>query len=148
MRKILSKKGSTLTNWVFVILMVSLFLVLLQTQVLDPMNVTYGKNLSTGISSDAYSNINNMNTITNRSSSDLDTAEVSRLSDGLTIVQVGSISIGVWRTLKDFVCGRFLSSILTDMLDFPPIVATVLSIIILISLVFIIIRIFMRGVTP
>lgn len=144
----INKKGSTLTNWVFMILFISLFLVILQTQVLNPMNDTYGKNFSTGLSSDADSSIQNLNTITNRSSSDLDTAEVSTLSDGLTIVQVGSISIGVWRTLRDFVNGRFLSELLTDNLDFPPIVATVLSIIILISLVFIIIRIFMRGVTP
>jgi hypothetical protein len=149
MRKFnLNKRASTLTNWVFVILMVSLFLVLFQTQVLDPMNTMYGNNLSTGLSTDADNNIASLNAQTNRSSSELDTAEVSTLSDGLTIVQVGSVSIGVWRTLRDFVSGRFVSKLLTDNLDFPPIVATVISIIILISLVFIIVRIFMRGVTP
>lgn len=144
----INKRASTLTNWVFVVLMVSLFLVLFQTQVLNPMNTMYSKNLSTGLSTDADSNIDNLNTQTATSSSDLDSAEVSRLSDGLTIVQVGSISIGVWRTLRDFVNGRFISRLLTENLDFPPIVATVVSIIILISLIFIIIRIFMRGVTP
>lgn len=144
----LNKRGSTLTNWVFVVLMVSLFLVLFQSQVLNPMNSLYGKNLSTGLSTDADSSISTFNTQGNRSSSEIDTAEVSTLSDGLTIVKVGSVSLGVWRTLRDFVSGRFLSKLLTDNLDFPPIVATVVSIIILISLVFIIVRIFMRGVTP
>lgn len=144
----LNNRASTLTNWIFVIMMVSLFLVLFQTQVLNPMNELYSMNLSTGLSTDADDGISSINTISNRSSSELDSAEVSTLSDGLTIVQVGSISIGVWRTLRDFISGRFIDTLLTDNLDFPPIVATVVSILILISLVFVIVRIFMRGITP
>lgn len=144
----INKKGSTLTNWVFVILTVSLFLVVLQSQVLDPMNTLYDKNISTGLSTDAQSSIDDISSQSDVSSSDLDSAEVSRLSDGLTIVQVGTIGISTWRTLRDFFSGRLLSKLLTDNLDFPPVVAQVITIIILLSLIFIIVRIFMRGVTP
>lgn len=149
MRKItLNKRASTLTNWVFVILMVSLFLVLFQTEVLNPMNSMYGKNLSVGLSVDAESNIDIMKNQSSLSSTEVEGAEISKLSDGLTIVQVGSISISVWKTLRDFVSGRFLTELLTNNLGFPSVVANVITILIIISLVFIIIRIFMRGVTP
>ncbi len=144
----INKKGSTLTNWVTMILAISLFLVLFQSQVLDGMNTAYGKNFSIGLNADAQSNIDTLNTQQKVSSSDLDSAEVSKLSDGITLVQVGSISIGVWRTIRDFVSGRFLSELLTNNLGLPPVVATVLTILILISLIFVIVRIFMRGVTP
>lgn len=143
-----SKRGSTLTNWVMMIMAISLFLVLFQSQVLDGMNRTYGKNFSIGLNTDAQTNIETMQTQQQVSSSDLDTAEVSKLSDGITLVQVGSVSLGVWRTIRNFVSGRFLSELLTNNLGLPEQVATVLTILILISLVFVIVRIFMRGVTP
>lgn len=144
----MNKRGSTLTNWVVMILAISLFIVLFQTQILDDMNSTYGKNFSIGLSTDAQSNIDTMQSQQQVSSSDIDTAEVSKLSDGITLVQVGSVSIGVWRTIRNFISGRFLSELLTNNLGLPPVVATVLTILILISLVFVIVRIFMRGVTP
>lgn len=144
----INKRGSTLTNWIVAILAISLFLVLFQTQILNDMNTTYGKNFSVGLSTDAQNNIDTLNTQQEVSSSDIDDAEVSKLSDGVTIVQVGSVSIGVWRTIRDFVSGRFLSELLTNNLGLPQVVATVLTILLLISLIFVIVRIFMRGVTP
>ena len=144
----INKKGSTLTNWVFIIVGISLFLVLFQTQVLDPMNRTYNKSFSVGLDTDAESQIEVMNTQRASSKGELDSAEVSRLSDGITLVQVGSVALGTFRTLGRFVDGSFLSTLMTNQLDFPPIVATVLTIMIWMSLIFIIVRIFMRGVTP
>lgn len=143
-----SKKGSTLTNWVFLILLVSVFLVLFQSEVLDPMNETYGKNHSIGLSSDASSNIEAMKSQRSSSAEEIDDAEVSRTSDGLTLIQIGSITKNVFSTLGDFASGRFLYVLLTDQLDLPEIVAVVLTVMIWMSLVFIMIRIFMRGVTP
>jgi hypothetical protein len=144
----INKRGSTLTNWVFVILAVSLFLVLFQTQVLDPMNSTYNKSLSVGLNTEAQTQIDAMKTQRASSKTELDSAEVSRLSDGITLVQIGSVALGTFKTLGRFVDGSFLSTLLTDQLNFPPIVATVLVIMIWMSLIFIIVRIFMRGVTP
>jgi len=144
----INKKGSTLTNWVFIIVGISLFLVLFQTQVLNPMNATYNKSFSVGLDTDAESQIEVMNTQRASSKGELDSAEVSRLSDGITLVQVGSVALGTYKTLGNFVSGRFLQVLLVDQLDFPPIVATVLVIMIWMSLIFIIVRIFMRGVTP
>jgi hypothetical protein len=144
----INKKGSTLTNWVFVIVGISLFLVLFQTQVLDPMNDTYNKSFSVGLDTDAQTQIDVIDTQRASSKGELDSAEVSRLSDGITLVQVGSVALGTFKTLGDFVSGRFLQVLLVDQLDFPPIVATVLVIMIWMSLIFIIVRIFMRGVTP
>lgn len=144
----MNNKGSTLTNWVFLILGVSLFLVIFQTQVLNEMNETYGKNLSTGLSSDAQSNINAIDNKRSGITDEINSAEVSKTSDGLTVGAVGSITMGMFRILGDFVSGRFLSVLLTDTLDFPATVATVLMILIWISLIFIMVRLFMRGVTP
>jgi uncharacterized protein with PQ loop repeat len=143
-----SKKGSTLTNWVFLILLVSVFLVLFQGEVLDPMNETYGKNYSIGLSSDASSNIESMKTQRYSSAEEINDAEVSRTTDGLTLIQIGSIAKNVFSTLGDFANGRFLYVLLTDQLDLPEIVAIVLTIMIWMSLIFIMMRIFMRGVTP
>jgi len=144
----INKKGSTLTNWVFIIVGISLFLVLFQTQVLNPMNATYNKSLSVGLAGQAQDQIEKIDTQRASAKGELDSAEVSRLSDGITLIQIGSVALGTFRTLGDFVSGSFLSTLLTDQLDFPPIVATVLTIMIWMSLIFIIVRIFMRGLTP
>jgi hypothetical protein len=112
------------------------------------MNRTYNKSFSVGLDTDAESQIEVMNTQRASSKGELDSAEVSRLSDGITLVQVGSVALGTYKTLGNFISGRFLQVLLVDQLDFPPIVATVLVIMIWMSLIFIIVRIFMRGVTP
>jgi len=143
-----NKKGSTLTNWVFIILAVSLFVYLFQSEVLDPMNTTYNKSLSTGLSTDASSNIDAIGTQRSTAAGEIDDAEVTQTSEGLTLLQIGSITKGVFNTLGDFASGRFLSILLTEQLDMPPIVARVLTILIWLSLIFIMVRIFMRGVTP
>jgi hypothetical protein len=144
----INKKASTLTNWVFVIVGISLFLVLFQSEVLDPMNADYNKSFSVGLSTEAQTQIDKMDTQRASSKGELDSAEVSTLSDGITLIQIGSVALGTFRTLGEFVSGSFLSTLLTEQLDFPPIVATVLTIVIWMSLIFIIVRIFMRGVTP
>lgn len=143
-----SKKASTLTNWVFIVLVVSLFLVLFQTQILDPMNTTYNQSNSIGLSYDANSTISDITTTASSSDSDIQDAEISTLSDGITILQIGSIAKRTFTTLWNFASGRFLYVLLVEQLDLPVVVATVLTVMIWMSLIFIIVRIFMRGVTP
>ena len=144
----MNKRGSTLTNWVFIILMISLFLVLIQSQVLTPMNSMYGKNLSIGLSSSADDMISNINASAKSSSDDIDNAEISKLSDGITLLQIGAIAKRTFGTIWAFAGGEFIRTLLIYQLGFPEIVATVLQIMIWISLIFIIVRIFTRGVTP
>jgi hypothetical protein len=144
----INNKGSTLTNWVFIILMISLFLVLFQGEVLNPMNTMYGKNLSVGLSSDSSDTIDSISSTASSSSGDIDDAEVSTLDDGVTIVEVGAIAKRTFGTIWDFASGRFISVLIVDQLDMPDAVATVIQVLIWMSLIFIIMRIFMRGVTP
>ena len=144
----MNKRGSTLTNWVFIILMISLFLVLIQSQVLTPMNSMYGKNLSIGLSSSADDMVSNINASAKSSSDDIENAEVSMLSDGITLLQIGAIGIRTFKLIWTFASGEFIRTLLIQQLGLPEIVATVLQIMIWISLIFIIIRIFTRGVTP
>lgn len=144
----INKRGSTLTNWVYIILVVSLFLVIIQSQVLSPMNKTYGKNFSIGLSDSASRAIEDISATAKSSSDDIDEAEVSKLNDGITIMQIGGIAKRTFATIWSFASGEFIRVLLMEQLDFPKEVAVVLQIMIWISLIFIIVRIFTRGVTP
>jgi hypothetical protein len=144
----INKKGSTLTNWVFVILGISLFLVLFQTQVLDEMNSTYNKSFTMGLAEQAETQIDVIETQRTSSKGELDSAEVSRLSDGITIVQVGSVALGTYKAIGSFISGEFLDNLIVRELGMPKQVSIVLTLMIWMSLIFIIVRIFMRGVTP
>jgi len=148
MRKITDKRASTLTNWVFVIMGISLFLVLFQSQVLDEMNRTYNKSYSIGLAEQADAQIDALETQRASSAKEVGDAEISRLNDGITLVQVGSVALGTFKTLGRFVSGEFLDNLIVRDLGMPKIVAVVLTIVIWMSLIFIIVRIFMKGVTP
>jgi uncharacterized protein with PQ loop repeat len=148
MKMMRSKKGSTLTNWVFLIMGISLYLVLIQTQVLNPMNATYGKNLSIGLNDEAMANIDAIDSRRGASAGEIGDAEVKQTSEGLTFLQIGSIAKGIFNMVGDFANGRFLETLMVDQLDFPPIVPRAITILIWMSLIFIIVRIFMRGTTP
>ena len=144
-----NKKGSTLTNWVFMIVGISLFLVLMQTQVLDEVNNIYGKNLSMGLNDEALANINKISSERELGAGQVKNADVTRDNiGGLTLLQIGSIAKGIFQTVGDFASGRFLEVLMVEQLDFPPIVPRVITILIWMSLIFIMVRIFMRGVTP
>ncbi len=144
----LNKKGSTLSNWVYIILVVSLFVVVFQTQVLDNMNELYNQSNSMGLSATSSSAIDSIKNTTQSSSDDIDNAEVSQLSDGITILEIGAIAKRTFSMLWTFVSGSFIKTILVDQLDMPVQVATVLQVLIWISLIFVMVRIFTRGVTP
>jgi len=103
------RRGSTLTNWVYVILAISLFLVLIQTQVLNPMNETYNKSISVGLSTDAQTNIDIFEDRAKSSSDDIENAEVSQLSDGITLLEIGAVAKRTYDALLGFVSGRFIS---------------------------------------
>jgi uncharacterized protein with PQ loop repeat len=144
----MNKKGSTLTNWVFVILAISLFLVIIQTQIINEMNKTYNKTFSIGLSDKATENIEALGVRASVDKAGLDDAEVSLVSEGLTLANIGSVAKGIFGVIADFASGSFLKTLMVDQLDIPVIVPTVITILIWLSLIFIMVRIFMRGVTP
>jgi len=139
----INKKGSSLTSWVFGIMVVLLFLVILQTQVLTPMNETYNKSFSTGLDT---SGLDSFTTLKSSGDSKIQGAEVSSTADGLTLTSAWDVGKGIYSTLTSFISGNFLSTLLTDILDLPPVIAQTLTVMIWISLILIIIYIFMKVV--
>ncbi|MDD4363457.1 MAG: hypothetical protein PHD33_04515 [Atribacterota bacterium] len=144
----MNRKGSTLTNWVFVILAISLFLVIIQTQIIGEMNRTYNQSFNIGLSEKATENIEALGARASVDKAGLDDAEVSLVSEGLTLANIGSVAKGIFGVIADFASGSFLRTLMVDQLDIPEIVPTVITILIWLSLIFIMVRIFMRGVTP
>jgi len=138
-----NKRGATLTNWVMTLAVVLLFVVILQTQVLNEMNTSFDRDLSTGLDTTGLSSLNSL---TSSSDDVIGGAEVTTTADGLTLTSVWTVGKSVYKTLVDFIKGTFISHLLTDILDFPPIVANTLIVLIWISLIMIIIYIFMKVV--
>ena len=139
----MNKRGGTLTNWVFVISLVLLFLVILQTAVLAPMNTIYSSNLSTGLDTSGLDSIQALKTTAH---TEIEGAEATQTAEGLTLKSAWTVGKGVYGTIVNFVSGNFINVLLTDTLDFPPIVASILVVLIWISLIMIIIYIFMKVV--
>jgi len=139
----MNKKASSLTSWVFGIIVVLLFLVILQTQVLTPMNSIYNKSFTTGLDT---SGLDSFTTLKTSADSKIQGAEVTSTSDGLTLTSAWDVGKGIYSTLTSFISGNFLGTLLTDILDLPPIIAQTLTVMIWISLILIIIYIFMKVV--
>jgi hypothetical protein len=142
MIKINNKQGGTLTNWIFVISLMLLFLVILQTQVLTPMNEIYGKDYQTGLNT---SGLDSLNSLVDSSDDEIQGAEATATSDGLSLTSAWTVGKGAYQTIVDFVSGSFISSV-ADALSLPPIVANTLIVMIWLSLIMIIIYIFMKVV--
>jgi len=145
----INKKGSTFTNWLFVIMGVAVFIIIFQASVLDEMNNLYGKNYNMGLSDDARNITGKVNSLMSSSRTQLEEGEVSTVSSNtgfwLNIVPTAK---AIFSTLADFASGNFLRAIMVDKLGFPEIVPSVIIILIWASLVFIMIRIIIGGVTP
>jgi len=140
----MNRKGEgTLTNWVFVIALVLLFLVILQTTVLTPMNSMYNKSYETGLNTSSLDSLQSLKTTSHTT---IEGSEVVSTSDGLSLTQAWTVGKGTYNTIIAFIGGNFISTLLTDILDFPPIVANVLVVLIWLSLIMIIIYIFMKVV--
>lgn len=138
----ISKKGSSLTSWAFTIILILLFIFILQTQVLSPMNATYGKNYTTGLSTDA---LDDFTALKQTSHTTIEGAEAEATSDGLTLKDAWTVGKGTYSTIVGFIDGSFINNVVA-MLDMPPIVGQVLVVLIWISLIMIIIYIFMKVV--
>jgi hypothetical protein len=138
-----NKTGGTLTNWIFVIAGVLLFLVILQSQILDPMNEKYSKDFQTGLDT---SSLDELTSLKDTSDTTIEGAEAESTADGLTLKDAWTIGKSTYKTITSIISGTFISNILTDIMGFPPVVAKVLVVLIWLSLIMIIIYIFMKVV--
>jgi hypothetical protein len=138
----INKKGSTLTNWIFTIILILLFVVIFQSQILTPMNVTYNKTYETGLDT---SGLDDFTQLKQTSHTTIQGAEATQTSDGLTLKDSWTIGKGAYGTIINFIDGSFINN-LVAMLDMPSIIGTVFTILIWISLIMIIIYIFMKVV--
>ena len=143
MNLINKKQGGTLTNWIFVIGIMLLFVVILQSQVLNPMNAQYNKSFDTGLNTSGLDNLQNLKS---SSDSEIEGAEVESTSDGLTLKSAWTVGKSTYKTIVGFINGSFIRTLLVDILDFPEVVANTLVVLIWISLIMIIIYIFMKVV--
>jgi len=137
------KRGASLTNWTFTIILVLVFLVILQASVLSPMNSIYGADYATGLNTSGLDSFTELKSSTHTT---IEGAEATQTSDGLTLKDSWTVGSAIYSTLIDFVSGTFLSNLLTDILDLPPIIATTITVMIWLSLILIIIYIFMKVV--
>jgi len=138
----MNKRGSTLTNWTFAIIIMLVFLVILQTQVLTPMNEMYNKSLETGLDTSGLSNFEGL---IGEQHETLEGAEATQTAEGLTLKDAWTVGKGSYSTLVGFISGSFFHNLM-DMMDLPPFLATILTLLIWISLIMIIIYIFMKVV--
>jgi len=146
MSLIKNKRGGTLTNWVMIIATALLFLVILQSQVLDGkygMNNLYNQSHQTGLDT---SGLDSLTSLKNSSHSTIEGAEAEATSDGLSLKDAWTVGKATYSTIAGIVSGNFLYTVLVDILNFPKIVADVLIIMIWMSLIMIIIYIFMKVV--
>ena len=137
----MNKRGATLISWVMAIMLVLLLLVVLQTQVLNPMNEIYGKNYSTGLDTSA---LDEFESLRGSTQTQIEGAEVETTADGLTFLSSWRIIKAIASTITGFISGKFILDLLVGQLNFPQIVATTLVVMIWISIILIIIRIFMK----
>jgi hypothetical protein len=138
MINIKNKKGGTLTNWIIIVVSVLLFVVVLQTAILNPMNIEYNQTYTTGLDTSSLESFKNLQA---QSDQDLTGSEVQMQSEGFSFLSAPKIILNILNVLRDFVNGNFINNLLVDVLNFPPIVATTLVVIIWITLLLIIIGI-------
>jgi hypothetical protein len=140
-------RGATLTNWIFTIATVLLFVFIFQSQVLDEMNKdhngTVGTGLETGLDT---SGLDDLQSLKSSSATEFEGSEVEKTNDGLSLLSTFKIGRLTYDFIIGFTSGNFLDTILSEQLHFPKIVAQVLTLLIWISLIMIFIYIFMKVV--
>lgn len=139
----MNKKGGTLTAWIITITCILLFAIILQSQIIDPMNRDYSKNYSTGIDT---SELNNIQALKTNASNTLENSEVATSVYGLSLLSTWAVGKTTYQTILGFINGNFINYIVVGILGFPEIVSTIIVVLIWISIIMIIIYIFMKVV--
>lgn len=137
----MNKHGASLQTWTYGILFILLFLVILTSQILTPMNSTYNKSFSVGLNTSA---IDEFETARQSADSQIATGEVEQTNEGLTLKSAWSVGKLAYNTIVSFVTGEFIDNLLTNILGLPEEVGLVMRIIFLMSLIFVIIYLFMK----
>jgi hypothetical protein len=137
----MNKQGSTLANWILIIVPILLFIIILQTAVLNPMNDIYNKSYSTGLET---SNFDDFESLRQTSHAEMEGSEVESSSEGFNFLSGWKIGKGVYQVIVNFIDGTFINNLVVDVLGLPVIIARTITILIWISLILIILGIFFK----
>ncbi len=138
----INKKASSLTAWVFGIIIILILLVVIQNEVLNPMNSMYNKSFEIGLNTSSLTSFSNLK---NTGHTEVGGAVVETDGNGLTAKSAWTIGKGIYNTLADFVSGGFIENVFA-MLDLPPYFAQYVIVLIWISLILIVVYIFIKVV--
>jgi hypothetical protein len=105
------------------------------------MNTIYNQSFETGLDT---THLDELESLRKTTHTEVMGSEVVQTNEGLSIVSSIKILRGVLRVLGNFIGGSFIYNLTVNVLGFPAIVATVLVIIIWISLILIIIALVMK----
>lgn len=136
-----NKRGASFSTWTTGILLILLFLVVLSTTVLTPLNTTYSKDYSTGIDT---SSLDDFEAARQTADAKISNSTVVQTDSGLSLTETWGITKIVYNAVTSFLTGGFIDNLLTNVMGLPAIVGTVFRILFLMSLIFIIVYLFMK----
>ena len=136
-----NKKAASFSTWTTGILLILLFVVILSTAILSPMNTTYSENYSTGIDT---SSLDDFEAARQATDAKISNSTVVQTDQGLSLTETWSITKIVYNAVTSFLTGGFIDNLLTNVMGLPAIVGTVFRILFLMSLIFIIVYLFMK----
>lgn len=138
----MNRRGeASFSAWTTGVLLILLFVTLVTTQILAPMNSTYNKTFSTGIDTSA---IDDFESARQTADAKITNSTVVQADAGLSLTETWAIGKIVYNTLVNVLTGGFVEDLLVQIIGLPAIVGSIARIIFLMSLIFIIIYLFMK----
>lgn len=135
----MNKKGTSFSVWGEAILSIMLIIVVLSSAMIW-MNDTYGKDYSTGLNTSSLQDWQNLE----KNARSQTGGEVTQTDSGLSLTSSWAMAKGVYDVVVGFITGGFIDTLIVDTLNLPVALAVVLRILFLMSLVYILIKLFFK----
>ena len=144
----INKRGASFKGWTEAIIMVCVLLVLFG-KIISESNRQYNRNDDGSLGLNTNTFLDKFNNITGTSQNTIQTGDVQTTNTvwGLSFTGVWSIMVGVFTTLGGFFVpgsGGSIYQIVVGLLHLPVVLATGFQILFFISIIFIVIKIFMK----
>jgi len=142
MRYLKSKKAGSFSIYGEAILSVMLVLIVVSTLVLPSMNSIYDKSYSTGMNTSALEEWQDLESKARGQTG----GEVTQTNSdsGLSLTTSWAIAKAVYNAIVSFATGGFIDTLVVEVLRLPAPVAWVLKVLWLLSLIYIIIKLFFK----
>lgn len=134
-----NKKAGSLSLYGEAILSVMLILSLV-AGIMVWMNATYDKDYETGLNTEAIEEWEQLE----QTARGQTTGEVTQTDSGLSLTSSWAMAKGVYDVIVSFVTGGFIDTLIVDTLGLPAVLAVVLRILFLMSLIYILIKLFFK----